>query len=752
MLASIVGALPSAAFAQDGDQVSAPAQVEAEPDGAIADIVVTAEKRTGSLQRTPIAITALSGAELRSSNSRSLDDIQGIVPGLKVGAISGQSQVSVRGIGTSSIVPGAEGAVAVNVNEVYISRQSALSSSMYDLASLEVLRGPQGTLYGRNATAGSINLTTARPGDVWSGFVQGTVGNFSAINIEAAVGGPIVEDRVGIRIAGFVDRHDGYGTNLVTGSDIDDRDAKGARITLVLSPTDSLKATIIGDYYHQRDRGAARHYFGADSDIALPGVFPGRPVGQRDGGYFASRLRDIAAGYDPQLRLETKSITGIVEWTSGPFGLKSITNYRDQEFNLFTSLDGGSNFAGFYVAGEPAHQVSEELQAHYDGGRINATAGLYYFHEKVSASPSRAPELSDVFYPALGLPAPSPSFYVDAVEIGGTIKTTAKAIFGQIDYEVIDRLTLTFGLRYGSESKQLFSTSAFDPTKVYDFDPANPFFSTTPPGPLTVLPKRTFNSTTPKFGIRFQATPRLMFYASYSEGFRSGGYDITSVAPAYQPEHLAAYEGGMKATAFDNRVRANLSGFYYDYTNLQVQQVAGVQVITQNAGAARLYGGEAQVTIKPVETLTIDMSGTYLHARYQDYQGASSVQPFFPGNVDFGGKRLNNAPTFAGLLSVEKAWPLGGGTLSVKAEGEYSSKFYFTPDNVDPLSQDAFFKSNLYLRFASTKGWTATAFVKNVGDKVTKTAANVTSPIFGAAVEGSVTAPRTYGITLGYSF
>lgn len=734
---------------------SAAVSAAEQPADGLGDIIVTAEKRETSLQRTPISITALGGEELQQAQVRTIEDAQALVPGLKIGSAQGQARFSIRGIGTSTIVPGAEGAVAVNLNEVYVSRQSSQLSGIYDLSSLEVLRGPQGTLYGRNATAGSVNIITSRPTDEWSGYVRGVVGNYSAVNVEAAIGGPIIDDVLLVRVAGFVDRRDGYGRNLVTGNDIDNRDAKAIRATVVLRATLNLTATVIGEYYKENSEAGGRHYFGAAGLLGLEseGGLSGPPISQRLGGFVADDIRNIAAGVDPKLRLRTTAVTGIIKWDNGPFTVKSITGYRDQDFGNFVSLDGGSVFNAFYVSGEPAWQFSEELQVNYNSDRLNVTGGLFYFYEKDSASPARAPIRSTILFPAFGLPAPANPYFINFAELGGTIETEAKAVFGQATYELTDRLSVTAGLRYSSEDKQLFSRYAIDArlATVYVFDSANPLESPTPPGPLTVLPKRNFESVTPKVGVQFQATPQVLVYGSYSEGFKSGNYDVSNQAPAFAPEQLTAYEAGVKTTLLDNRLRVNASAFYYDYTDLQVQQVVGLTILTQNAGTARIYGGELQVTALPDPDLTIDVTAAYLNARYDDFFGADSVRPRRAG-TNFGGNRLGNAPDFTARVSIEKRWPVAGGELALRGEGDYTSKVFFTPANIDPISQNAFAKANFFLSYRSDAGWSLTGFLRNATDKITKTAANVAATFYGSPIEGSVSPPRTFGVEAAYRF
>ncbi|MFD2497741.1 TonB-dependent receptor plug domain-containing protein [Rhizorhabdus histidinilytica] len=319
-----------AAGAVQAQQAAPAATADDAGTTGLQDIIVTAERRSSSAQRTPVAVTALSADTLVAAQVRTLTDMQQLVPAFKMGENDGYAQLTIRGIGSSGFVPTAEGAVAVNLNDVYVSRPIAQLAGMYDIASVEVLKGPQGTLYGRNATAGSVNMSTARPTNEWSGFGRVLVGNYRALNVEGAVGGALVEDRILVRVAGFMDKHDGYGKNLVTGNDVSDKDAWGVRATVVVKPTENLTGTLIYEHYKQSDNGAALHYFGAAGLTGLPGALGTPPVFQQLGGYAASDVQDIAAPRDSKFRLRIDAVTGILEWNLGDFQLKSITGYRDQ--------------------------------------------------------------------------------------------------------------------------------------------------------------------------------------------------------------------------------------------------------------------------------------------------------------------------------------------------------------------------------------------------------------------------------------
>ena len=729
--------------------VAAQAQTPPSEPSELQDIIVTAQKRSTNLQQTPISITALGGEDLQRSQVNKLDDIASLVPNFKMGEQGGYTQITIRGIGISNFVPLAESAVAVNVNEVYVSRPIAQATALFDVSAIEVLRGPQGTLYGRNATAGAVNVTTARPTNELSGYIRSTVGNYGQLRLEGAVGGAVADDKLLVRVAGFRERRNGYGKNLITGNDIDDKDAYGIRGTIVFNASSNLKGTIIGDYYRERDRGGAFHYLGPVGLSGLPGALGIPPIFVLLGGITPSNPYDVANGIDPKFRLRTSSVTGIVEWSSGSFSLKSITGYRDQNSLTMSETSGGQFFGGVFIGGEPTHQFSQELQAHYDTSRLHLTAGLFYFKEHADFNPATV--YTSNLYLNLAFPdlpqRPVPGF-THLAEIGGLLKTTAKAAFAEGTVNVTDQLSLTAGIRYSTERKHLFQRNAVSFFEPYTGD-------NTPPTAVSIPPK-SFDATTPKFGIQYQVSPDALLYATYAKGFKSGGFDSgtdpTLVGLGFSAEKLEDFEGGLKTMFFDRRVRLNLSGFYYKYTDLQVQQTRGFnQTLTANAGKARIYGMEAEFSVAASDALTINGNAAWLHARYTDYTGSDSALPLAP-NIDFSGNRLNNAPDFRAFLAASYRWDLQGGNILVKGEGEYSTKFYFGPTNILIVGQSAYAKASAFITYTDNSGWYATGFVRNIIDKATRASGTTVSPLFGSPAIGSYAPPRTYGVELGYRF
>lgn len=714
----------------------------AQSGGGLAEIVVTAEKRSTNLQKTPVAVSALSNATLAEHQVRLLTDVQALVPNFTMGSNIGVAQIAIRGIGTSAIVPGAEGAVAVNINDIYISRPVAQLAGVYDLANIEVLRGPQGTLYGRNATAGSVNISTALPTDSLSGYGRLAVGNYATVNFDGAISGPIAGDALEARLAVSTQDHSGYGTNLVTGKDIDDHHSKAVRLTLRSHLGPNVTATLFADYYHQKDDSGALHYFGAAGLIPVAGAVGLPPYTLINGGYVAPDVRDIASQYAPSFKLNSWSIAGRLEAKLGDVTLKSITGYRDQNSRGRVDLSGGSYFGSFYLYGEPAHQFSQEVQASLSKGPLDLTVGGYYFNERDETFPGHAPFTALAITQYVGAPPPpNPGALINVFQATGVNKTRAYAFFGQATYKLTDRLSITGGLRYSNEFKRIYN-------HYYGLDFSTPF-SLDIPYPTTSDSAR-FKDVSPKASINYQVTPNTLLYATYSRGFKSGGFDVGANAPAYKPEKLTDYEGGIKTTLVDRRLRVNLAGFYYDYSDLQVQQVINTALITTNAATATVWGGEAEINFLPTPSFSIDASLSYLHARFNRYLGADPARPLL-AQVDFSGNRLPQAPDWHLHLSAQKTWTIGRSELRLRGEGDYVSRNYFLANNFEELSQAGNVKFNAFLTLERGP-WQMTAFIRNIFDKTTKSSLFVATDVMRNPELGGLAPPRTFGAEIGYHF
>ena len=370
--------------------VPALAQEAAPPAEGLADIVVTATRSSEALSKVPASVSAISAADLGVGGVKDVASLATAIPNLSVGDQFGVNRIFIRGIGMTSIDLGADGGVAFLQDGAQIARPAAQLSGFYDLERVEVLRGPQGTLYGRGATAGAINLITKRPTETLDGYLRASYGNYNAIALEGAMSGPLSGDRLMVRVAGKYDKRDGFGINEFTGKDIDDRDAYAFRGSILAKPADDLEVLLSGEYFKENDSNYAFHYFG-------PTVAPENFLGSLLGGQSlftvaaaAGRqpnLRNIYSDQEPLNKRDGYSFTGTITWTPGDWDVKSITSYR--KFTRFNrnDLDGSSaNMFGQNNYDERSKSFSQEFVGTYKSEKFDALIGAMYFHENLFGS------------------------------------------------------------------------------------------------------------------------------------------------------------------------------------------------------------------------------------------------------------------------------------------------------------------------------------------------------------------------------
>jgi len=716
----------TSALAQPATNPSAGATTQPEDGLALEEIIVTAQKRSESLQNVPASITALSGDAL---SNRAIDGLSGLatsVPSLTFGSYGGSARIAVRGIGFDMINPGGEGRIAYHINGVYVSRPAATMGTFYDVERVEVLRGPQGTLYGRNATGGSINVITRKPGDKLEGFLELGYGNYNDLSAEGAVSVPLSEG-LGARVAFIAENRDGYGKNIVTGKDIDNSKRFGMRGTLSAKLGDSGKFDLIGDYYQEHDRNYGNHYFGQANPFITPSGF-------LFGGVVPTSRRDIANDFDPKNERTFWGVSGRGEFDLGGVTLTSLTGYRHSNWTTLTDLDLTSAPLSRFTFFEKSRQISQELQLSGDIGHAKFIVGGYYFNEKISGG-SKIPLDSAL----VGL-----SGFVQGYRAQGDFKTDALAGFGQVDYAVSDTLTLTLGARYSWEKKKI--------DDLVQFDLFTPYPPELPPNPLFVRSgSRSETAFTPKFGLEYKPRHGLMIYATVSKGFKSGGFNIGDANNGFEPETLWSYEAGMKGTFADGRVRINASGFYYDYKNLQVSKVVVASVTIENAAASTLYGAEAEITVVPTDGLRLEVSPTWLHSKYKDFQSANPADPANPNPVVLDGNQLVQAPELALNTAIEYEFAVGSGRLSLRGEANWQDRIYFTPFNERAVSRAPNTKLNAFIRY-DVGNWGLTLYGRNLANKTTIANALVNSIVVGAPFSGTLEPPRTYGVKVSYHF
>jgi len=772
---ALPGEMPTDADTRAAKEEDAPASAQR----GIEEIVVTAQKREESVQKAPLAITAVSGAALRSSGVSTVDAIAANVPNLQLGQTYGSANVSLRGISLNAVNWGVEGSIAFHQDGVFIQRPAAVLAGFYDVQRVEVLRGPQGTLYGRNATGGAINLITADPTPHTGGYFQATAGTYEHFAGEGAIGGPLLggSDVLQYRLAFRVNHHSGYGRNEFTGTRIDDADDQAVRFKLAIKPGGRFSALLSADYSHSDDRQTP-HYGGTPFGAAPFGVALPLPDGSSLplGGQLPTRVRDISSDLDPEHSATFWGVAAKLDYDLGFGDLKSITSYRRGRNRTIGDLDQTSVYiASRTLLADNSKQFSQEFQLSGRTPSSDWLAGLFYYHETDRGN-NNIP-WNNIILNVFGVPVPAPGTVAQGYFDGSEIKTDAYAAFGQYTRHIGSKLSVTLGARYSVERKAAINQGAFD--LVTPYDPAVGIITPSEAaGTLQIqcgaglttigfaagdcVPYRIFRSFTPKFGLEYQVDPRTLVYASVSRGFKSGTYNLGSPQPPVNPEKVTDYELGVKSTLFNGKLRANLSAFYYDYKDLQVNRVVVTSVVLENAANAEIYGLEGELVARPAPALQFDFSGAYLHARFKRFISGDSLRPGGDGvTVDeFGnpafnlaGKTLPQSPDFSGKFGISGFVDAPHGKVTLRAEAVYTDKIFFTPFNLDTVAVGARTRFNASINYVTRdERWEISLNAKNLADNVRITNGFVASTAVGAVVNGYLEAPRTVDLSVTMKF
>lgn len=693
------------------------------------DIIVTAQKRPEMLSKAPLSISAVSGGDLKSSGVVSALSLSMAVPTVRIDQANGL-QITIRGVSSADGTEKGDPSAAFMVNGVYLARQQSLSGAFFDIDRIEVLRGPQGTLYGRNATAGVVNVLTKRPTDKLEAAVNGEVGNYGTYRTDAMINLP-VSDKFAVRLAGAYNKHDSY---LVAGPSVTkplgaDQDEYAVRLSadLKFGSDDQGNVLVVGEYAHQGGAGVQSVVIGnffSNPTTTTP-VFLGASSAE-------ARTVDYPIAYAPHQNNKIYGVTGELTYDFGPVGVTYLGSYRvfDQSaLGTYVNANSG-RYAPVWTSGKN-YANSQELRLATSGdGPLKAVVGLYYFREKF-----------DKPYTILNNYAGFPlyAFLID------NVVAESKAAFGQATYSVTDRFRITGGIRYSHDRKSREGITVLDTTTT-EIDPDSYTVSTVNDA------KGAYSKVTWKAGIEYDVTDRVLFYANAATGYKAGGFNdgcstgspdctrpVVDSQLYYNPEELTAYEAGLKGRLMEGAVSFSLSGFYYDYTNMQLTSPGLSGQTTLNAGKARVEGIESQVTIRPTTRDQVDMSINYLHARYTDYHPTTTV--------DFAGKQLDNAPDYVVTAGYTHTFPLpNDGDIAAHVDTQLVDSYVNTNfANGTQFRYPSYTKTNATLTYhAPGSSWYLQAFIKNIENTIT----------FSGYGVGRVytSEPRLYGVRAGVQF
>jgi iron complex outermembrane recepter protein len=806
---AVGGLLAGEARAQDAGQTDQ-AQLEA--------VVVTAQRREANLQDAAAAISALSGEQLSARGMSDIQDVGALNPALQVSIYQGESSVFVRGIGTPIIVGGSESSTSTYLDGVYVARPAAAAVAFFDLADVQILRGPQGTLYGRNATGGSVLLNSRGPSETFQGELRLTLGDYNRKALFGAVSAPL-SDRLSARLALQLEDRDGYTTVRRPGggsTDVENKRDLTARLSVRFQATDDLTLDGTLDYYRARDRAQVFQYVGRGYADLLPtptdyySLFPiiqpwlaYNAPGRQSPALSRNEFGDLNYFNRPEIWGATVKAT----FDIGGVRLSAITGYRSTRTRFKDDIDLTDAFASSITRGERHWQFTEDLQVEFDiGDRFSAVVGASYLKEenrlKNEFDGPFFPALLQGYsalYPFLGIPAVG--YAADCCQLRLNGDTGAEALSAFVDgrLKITDRFSLAAGVRYSHERRTGAQEFGVFGSPVPDaLLGALGFYNVTPLQPVE------FNAATPHVSLEYQATDDVFLYASANRGFKAGGFNIGSPQnDAFNPEKIWSYEFGAKTELFERRLRLNLAAFYYDYTDLQVQDSVGQSTIIRNTGSAKIKGLELEVLARPIPGLEIEASFGWLDATFDSFNliepnrpvaynpftpgvgptvvdlltkgsKVSSYSPnyglvpvgapvgFTPGTVfvesysavvDLGGNRLPRAPKYKAALGVSYHFQVGPGDLKLRADYAWQDDVYFTVYNIPTASQEAYGTLKARATWRPDDGdWSVTLFGDNLTDEKALTNGILTGQVYGGIVIGNMIPPRTVGVEVSMKF
>ncbi|WP_306391901.1 TonB-dependent receptor [Telluria beijingensis] len=774
--------------------------------GEIAEVIVTAQRRAESTQRSSLSIEVFGADKLQEGGIAQARDLVKLAPGLQIGQGGAATQIYVRGVGTFAATPLGNPAVAVNVDGVYVSRSPAVEGNFYDLERIEVVKGPQGTLYGRNASGGAINLITNKPRfDRVSGELNAEAGNYGLRKGELAVNLP-VSSVLALRAAAQVVERDGYASQ-----GMDDAKQRSGRLHALFKPSADLSLLLSADASHVGGKGPAYVFKGVDTTLAdavraRGGVLPtGLRVNGTDpqmqslyygiGAALGMCVPDAALaaaanaagpapvtgaprglcpagqssllsppgigphGAQPFVDNDFSNLSAELNWDLGAATLTVLPAYRKVE-NRYTTYALVTYLNDVDGQAETSHTRSLEVRLGNADGDAKWVLGAYYANEDQSAATATL---------AGALLARN----INAYEI----TSESKALFGQVSYSLGPSLRAIGGLRHTRENRSIdgrnFSAGAGLP-----FVPGQPCYRQADPCLRdTFIGERDYKNTSYKMGVEYDLSRSQMLYLTLSTGYKGGGPNPVSVlgtanvASFYEPEKLTALQAGSRNSFLGNRLRVNMEGFYWKYKNAQqnystLNAMGNVVGSTANAGQATIYGAEFSVTYKPTPNDTLQLGVELLHSKFDAFRYASAgaianvstgcqVAPGTPfPTLDCSGFELPRAPKQSGSASWSRIFDLAsGGEIEATLSTQFSAGRYLTADFTPASRAGGYVSGDFTLAYRTPRDdWTLAAFVRNLNDATIYTGAFTAPGVLRSLTLANIAAPRTWGLRLNKRF
>ena len=706
----------------------------------IEEIVVTATKRDTTVMDVAASVSAFTSGQLDERSIESFEDLNS-VPNLNSGLSYGQVFMTIRGVGFSNAQGTVDPNVAQHVDGIYMPRTSGLRGAYHDLESLEVLRGPQGTLYGRNSTGGSVNLITKKPTEEFEGRIGLLAGDYDRVQVSGMVSGPISEKVLG-RLSVLYDDRDHYTENLWPGfDDVDDEEVTSVRGALRFLPSDTL--TIDLSISHEEREGS----FLFDTYTPPSNLF--FPIYDDPDALFTAEPHKTYSDVDTFDDRETTITTLSVDWAlSDNVTLISKTGWVSSEFFARTDNDGISAFSVDATTGHDSDTFSQELTLHATimDNKLDLLTGVYFYRDELDWDSDLDLGFLDN---AFGLPPRSSvlSFRYDQ-------DTDAYGVFLDATYHVSDDWRIYGGIRYSDEEKE---------GKMQVLQVGFPLCGFG--SPVSDL-KDDWDDTSFRVGVQHDLSAQANIYTQYSQGFRSGGFDTSSCNDDYDQENVDAFEIGYKATLLEGRLALRSAAFYYNYEDLQLAQIVGLTLNVDNAAKSEVWGVEIETQLYVTDRLQLALNYAHLDATYDDYEDCDGL--LFPGNCteaaisggfsvseDVSGNPLNRAPENSFSVIADYVVPLdNGGEVGITAEYHWTDDIQYRPFDKKEDQQDSYGISNLFVSYrpGGDSNLTLRGFVKNAGDEEYIHSLTANNSVAINLLTMPWAPPRTWGVEAVWDF
>jgi iron complex outermembrane receptor protein len=704
-------------------------------------VVVTARRRSESVQKTPVSVSAIPPSQLEGAAAPNIEDLESAAPNVVIDTVAAgpmAAAISIRGISFEDIEKSFDPAVGVLIDGVYLGTNTGQLLDFFDFASVEVLRGPQGTLFGRNTTAGVINIQRTRPTGMFGGKIQTVFGNYGRQEIRGVVNTALIQDRLALKVFGSSTANDGFYRNVTRSTREPEGKYQSYGATLLFTPNDAFDYSLTIE--HQKDRGhTAAAPLSNSTDLicnaVVAGLFgapvlPSNQCGRNNDKDMYTSFSNKTGAYS----YDVDAVTGQGNWKLGKVSLASVTGFRRSKEDVNQDFDSTSiNF--FDTRRQQKYkQFSQELRASGDlTDQVNYVVGGYYFESSYDLN--QTTNYGILFQGLIGAPARG----FQTVHH----KSKSTAIFADVDYKFAKDWRLSVGGRYTKDTKQIDNS----------FNVFN------------IKAKDSWSEFTPKVSIDYQVNDGVLAYASYSKGYRSGGFNGRGSTPAsaalpYNPEKVQSYEAGIKTEWLDNRLILNLAAFETKYDDKQEEVVRQVPVFGQetvvvNAAAATIKGLELELVAAPTKGLTLYGNLGLLDASYDSFLSRSGANV-----IDVSGRNLRRTPKVTGAIGGDYKIDASYGKWVLSANYAYIAP-YDTTINAEPGNlqkndrrgrtdaQNNVDASITFIKDTDNGSLNASIYGRNLLDD---RGLNSALPVAGLFTFGGARPPMTYGVRLGFEF